>query len=82
MLNRLDLTPDSSNENFGRLGGSLNLIDVRIRAVDNYRFGIRYLLWQLYRSLIWFRLMVELASGKGGVYTADMVFRLIKLKGR
>jgi cyclopropane fatty-acyl-phospholipid synthase-like methyltransferase len=44
--------------------------------------GIRYLLWQGYRALIWFRLMVELASGKGGVYTADMIFRLTKLASK
>lgn len=39
---------------------------------------IRYLLWQICRALIWFRLMIETASGKGGIYTADMLFRLIK----
>jgi len=40
--------------------------------------AIRYLLWQACRGMIWFRLMVETASGKGGIYTADMLFRLIK----
>lgn len=40
--------------------------------------AIRYLLWQICRALIWLRLMIETASGKGGVYTADMLFRLIK----
>ncbi len=40
--------------------------------------GGRYLAWQLYRRLIWLRLMVETASGKGGIYTADMQFRLLK----
>lgn len=39
---------------------------------------IRYLLWQLIRGITWFRLMVETASAKGGVYTADMLFRLTK----
>lgn len=39
---------------------------------------IRYLLWQAIRGMIWFRLMVELASDKGGIYTADMLFRLTK----
>lgn len=39
---------------------------------------IRYLLWRVIRRIIWFRLMVETASGKGGIYTADMLFRLIK----
>lgn len=27
---------------------------------------------------VWFRLMVELASSKGGIYTADMMFKLEK----
>jgi cyclopropane fatty-acyl-phospholipid synthase-like methyltransferase len=39
---------------------------------------IRYLLWQACRGMIWFRLMIEVASGKGGIYTADMLFRLTK----
>lgn len=39
---------------------------------------IRYLLWQACRGMIWFRLMIETASGKGGIYTADMLFRLAK----
>ena len=39
---------------------------------------IRYLLWQAIRGMIWFRLMVETASAKGGIYTADMLFRLTK----
>ena len=38
----------------------------------------RYLLWQMIRAGIFFRLMVETASAKGGVYTADMLFRLRK----
>ena len=40
--------------------------------------GVRYLLWQAFRLGIWFRLMVELASSKGGIYTADMMFKLEK----
>lgn len=40
--------------------------------------AIRYALWQVCRAMIWFRLMIEAASGKGGIYTADMLFRLIK----
>lgn len=38
--------------------------------------SVRYLLWQVIRGGIAFRLMVETASSKGGVYTADMLFRL------
>lgn len=40
--------------------------------------GIRYGLWQGIRLLIWAYFMIELASNKGGVYTADMLFRLRK----
>lgn len=40
--------------------------------------GIRYLLWRFIRQMIRAYLLVELASGKGGVYTADMMFRLTK----
>lgn len=39
---------------------------------------IRYVLWQMIRLGIKARLMIELASTKGGVYTADMVMRLAK----
>ena len=40
--------------------------------------GIRFLLWRCIRFLVKGYLMVELASDKGGVYTADMMFRLSK----
>jgi len=39
---------------------------------------IRYVLWQMIRLSIKFRLMVELASTKGGIYTADMLTRMAK----
>ena len=39
---------------------------------------IRYGLWQLIRLSIKARLMIEVASTKGGVYTADMMMRLAK----
>ena len=38
----------------------------------------RYLLWQMIRIGIFLRLMIETGSAKGGVYTADMLFRLCK----
>ena len=38
----------------------------------------RYLLWQFIRATIYLRLMIETGSGKGGIYTADMLFRLSK----
>jgi SAM-dependent methyltransferase len=39
---------------------------------------IRYVLWQMIRLSIKFRLMVEMASTKGGIYTADMLTRMAK----
>lgn len=36
----------------------------------------RYAIWQLIRAMTWFRLTVETGGGKGGIYTADMIFRL------
>ncbi|MEO6218736.1 MAG: class I SAM-dependent methyltransferase [Sphingomonas sp.] len=40
--------------------------------------AIRYMLWQMIRLGIKARLMIEVASTKGGVYTADMMMRLAK----
>lgn len=40
--------------------------------------GIRYILWRMLRLGIKFRLLVELASDKSGIYTADMMFRMEK----
>ena len=40
--------------------------------------GIRYLLWSIIRLFIMVRLLIETASTKGSVYTADFAFRLIK----
>ncbi len=39
---------------------------------------VRYLLWQMVWAGIALRLFVETGSSKGGVYTADMLCRLIK----
>ncbi len=36
----------------------------------------RYVIWQVIRAMTWFRLTVETGGGKGGIYTADMLFRL------
>lgn len=38
--------------------------------------ALRWLLWQGLRGAIAMRLLVETGSAKGGVYTADMLFRL------
>jgi hypothetical protein len=38
--------------------------------------GLQYALWQLIRLVIKAYLFVELASDKGGIYAADMMFRL------
>ncbi len=40
--------------------------------------GVRWLLWKLIVQCIRFRLMVEVADAKGGVYTMDMLVRLRK----
>ncbi len=56
--------------------------DVEFRECGPVAHGmisaIRYLLWQGIRVGIKFRLLVEVASTKGGVYTADMMVRLTK----
>ncbi len=40
--------------------------------------GIRYLLWRTIRIFIILRLLIEVASVKGSVYTADFAFRITK----
>ena len=40
--------------------------------------GIRYILWRILRLFIMVRLLIETASTKGSIYTADFVFRLTK----
>lgn len=40
--------------------------------------GVRYLLWRAIRLLIMVRLLIETASVKGAVYTADFAFRFTK----
>lgn len=40
---------------------------------------VRYALWQVVRLGIAFRLMIETGSAKERVYTADMLFRLVRL---
>jgi 2-polyprenyl-3-methyl-5-hydroxy-6-metoxy-1,4-benzoquinol methylase len=47
----------------------------RIHGIVSF---VRYLLWQMIRLATGLRLMIETGSLKGGVYTADMIFRLIK----
>lgn len=43
--------------------------------------GFRFALWQLVRLAIFGYLMIESASNKGGIYTADMMFRFAKTGG-
>ena len=43
-----------------------------------FRSSLRYALWQMIRLVIKAYLLVEMASDKGGIYTADMMFRLTK----
>lgn len=40
--------------------------------------GLRFMLWQVIRTLIFSYFMIELASSKGGIYTADMMVRFAK----
>lgn len=40
--------------------------------------GIRYLGWRLIRVLIVMYLLIEVAAGRGGIYTMDMLVRLTK----
>ena len=72
-------TPSSVRQ-LARLVGFKN--DVEFRECGPIPYGVvsgaRYLLWQAIRLGIWFRLMVELASSKGGIYTADMMLRMRK----
>ena len=72
-------TPSSVRQ-LARLVGFKNDVEFRECGPIPYGVvsGIRYLLWQAMRLGIWFRLMVELASSKGGIYTADMMFRMRK----
>jgi ubiquinone/menaquinone biosynthesis C-methylase UbiE len=67
--------------NFRQLAALVGLSpEVEVRECGPYPHGlvsgIRYLLWQAIRLCIKFRLMVELADTKGGVYTMDMLVRL------
>jgi len=43
-----------------------------------FRSLLRYALWRLIRMTLKAYLLVELADAKGGIYTADMMFRLRK----
>lgn len=72
-------TPSSVIQ-LARFIGYADRVDFRECGPVPYGFisSIRYALWQGMRLGIKFRLLVELASTKGGVYTADMLFRLWK----
>jgi 2-polyprenyl-3-methyl-5-hydroxy-6-metoxy-1,4-benzoquinol methylase len=78
ITHHLAFTPSSVNQLMRLCGFS----KVEFRELGPRPYGvvsaIRYILWQSCRALIWFRLMIETASGKGGIYTADMMFRLTK----
>lgn len=72
-------TPSSVRQ-LSRLVGYGEDADFRECGPIPYGFvsGIRYGLWQMIRLAIRSYLMIELASDKGGIYTADMMFRLTK----
>jgi len=78
ITHQLAFTPSSVRQ-LARLAGFLEMEFKECGPVPyGLVSGIRYLLWQGIRGMIWGYLMVELASGKGGIYTADMIFRLRK----
>jgi SAM-dependent methyltransferase len=76
-------TPSSVRQ-LSRLVGFGENVDFRECGPVPYGFisSIRFVLWQGIRLLIRGYFMVELASDKGGVYTADMLFRLRKPRRR
>lgn len=78
ITHQLAFTPSSVRQ-LARLVGFLEM-EFRECGPVSYSIvsGIRYLLRQGICGLIWGYLMVELDSGKGGIYTADMIFRLRK----
>ena len=70
----------SSVQQLSRLAGFGESAEFRECGPVPYAFvsGLRYALWQMIRLVIKAYLFVELASDKGGIYTADMMFRLTK----
>lgn len=79
ITHQLAFTPSSVNQ-LARLVG---FAKVEFRECGPVPYGlvsgIRYGLWLGIRLLIRTYLMIETASGKGGVYTSDMLFRLHKM---
>tara|TARA_R110001599_G_C12274970_1_gene662063 strand:+ start:11776 stop:12525 length:750 start_codon:yes stop_codon:yes gene_type:complete len=70
----------SSIKQLSRMAGFGEAVDFRECGPVPYApiSAVRYVLWQGIRMLIKGYLMIELASDKGGIYTADMLFRLRK----
>lgn len=73
----------SSVRQLSRLVGFGEAAEFRECGPIAYGFvsAVRYGLWQVIRLAIRGYLMVESASDKGGIYTADMIFRLTKHLG-
>lgn len=73
-------TPSSVLQ-LSRMAGFGDAAEFRECGPVPYAFvsGIRFVLWQAIRLVIKGYLLIELASTKGGIYTADMMFRLTKL---
>jgi SAM-dependent methyltransferase len=72
-------TPSSVRQ-ISRLVGFGESAEFRECGPVPYAFvsSIRFVLWSFIRCLIAGYLLVELADRKGGIYTADMLFRLTK----
>ena len=72
-------TPSSVRQ-LSRLAGFGESVEFRECGPVPYAFvsGLRYALWHVIRLVIKGYFFVELASDKGNIYTADMMFRLVK----
>ena len=80
ITHQIAFTPSSVRQLSRLVGFGENVVFKECGPIP-YAFvsSIRFGLWQIIRLLIKSYLMIELASDKGGIYTADMMFRMTKL---
>ena len=74
----LSFTPSSVNQLKNTCGFNLSEFKELGPKPHGIISGIRYILWRILRLFIMVRLLIETASTKGSIYTADFVFRLTK----
>lgn len=72
----LAFTPSSVNQLMRLCGFSTAMFREWGPVPHGVVSAARYAIWQAIRAMTWFRLAVETGGGKGGIYTADMIFRL------